>query len=91
MKMDPFIILIVSSLISIINYLFWARIKRIEKDTFGYSQDIEKIKTNYLSRFDEIKTALNQAEKNIIERLHEFEKNIIQNYVSKKECDYFHD
>jgi hypothetical protein len=91
MKMDPLIILLISSLFSIINYLFWARIKRVEKDTSENSTELNEIQQNYTAKFEEIKDALNLTEKNIIERIHLFEKNIIENYVSKKEFNYFHD
>jgi len=89
MKIDPVLMLLLSALITGINYLFWARIKRIEKDTYENVCEMNKIKNNYLHRFDELKNALTDAEKNIIERIHEFEKVLIINYVSKNECEFF--
>lgn len=89
MKPDPIIILVFSTMITVINYLFWARIRRIEKDTAENEKEMYKIKVNYLHRFDELKNALTEAEKNIIERIHEFEKNLIKNYISKNECEFF--
>jgi hypothetical protein len=91
MKMDPLIILLISSLFSIINYLFWARIKRVEKDTSENSLNLAEMQQNYISKFEEIKDALNLTEKNIIEKIHLLEKNIIENYVSKKEYNYYNE
>ncbi len=86
MNIDPVILLILSSLLTAINYLFWSRIKRIEKDTSANTIEIHEIQSNYITRFDDIKTSLHTVEKNIIERIHEFETSIITNYVRKNDC-----
>ena len=89
MKIDPLFMLVLSVLISALNYLFWARVKRIEKDIADSEEETKKIKNNYLLRFDDLKKSLSEAEKNIIDRIHHLEKSFIKNYISKEECEFF--
>ena len=62
---------ILSGLLGIVNFLFWSRIKRIEKDIQGNKDKSERIEKNYISRFEELHTKLNEVEKNIIKEIYE--------------------
>ena len=62
---------ILSGLLGIVNFLFWSRIKRIEKDIQGNKDKSERIEKNYISRFEELHAKLNEVEKNIIKEIYE--------------------
>ena len=62
---------ILSGLVGVVNFLFWSRIKRIEKDIQGNKDKSENIEKNYILRFEELHTKLNDVEKNIIKEIFE--------------------
>jgi len=62
---------ILSALLGIINFLFWGRIKRIEKDIEEEKSKSSSIEKNYLSRFEELHMKLNEMEKNIIKEIYD--------------------
>lgn len=62
---------IISGLLSFINVLIWARIRRIEKDIEETKSKSNLIEKNYLSRFERLYRKLNDVEKNIIHKIYE--------------------
>ena len=62
---------ILSALLGIINFLFWGRIKRIEKDIEEEKSKSSSIEKNYLTRFEELHMKLNEMEKNIIKEIYD--------------------
>ncbi|MBU2492374.1 MAG: hypothetical protein KJ571_07075 [Bacteroidetes bacterium] len=62
---------IISGLLSFINALIWARIRRIEKDIEETKSKSNLIEKNYLSRFERLYRKLNDVEKNIIHKIYE--------------------
>lgn len=62
---------IIGGLLSLVNLLFWGRIKRIEKDIDETKNKSSSIEKNYLSRFEKLHTKLGDVEKNIIHEIFE--------------------
>lgn len=61
---------IISGLVSLVNFLFWSRIKRIEKDVDETKKKSSSIEKNYLSRFEVLQNKLSEVEKNIIKEIY---------------------
>ena len=61
---------IIGGLLSLVNFLFWSRIKRIEKDVDETKKKSSAIEKNYLSRFEELQNKLSEVEKNIIREIY---------------------
>ena len=61
---------IVGGLVSLVNFLFWSRIKRIEKDVDETKKKSASIEKNYLSRFEDLHNKLSEIEKNIIREIY---------------------
>ena len=61
---------IISGLVSLVNFLFWSRIKRIEKDVDEAKKKSSSIEKNYLSRFEDLHNKLSEVEKNIIREIY---------------------
>ena len=61
---------IIGGLLSLVNFLFWARIKRIEKDVDEAKKKSSSIEKNYLSRFEDLHNKLSEVEKNIIREIY---------------------
>lgn len=61
---------LIGALFSLVNFLFWGRIKRIERDLKEATQKSAAIEKNYLSRFEELHRRLNEVEKNIIREIY---------------------
>lgn len=62
---------LLSVFISLVNILFWSRIKRIERDIQENKDKNENIEKNYIARFEEINAKLNEVEKNIIKEIYD--------------------
>jgi len=60
----------IGGLLSLVNILFWSRIKRIEEDIDELRQKSYSIEKNYLSRFEELHSKLGDVEKNIIREIY---------------------
>ena len=80
--------LVIGTLWSLVNMLFWNRIQKIETDVKDNSDKMNGIEHNYLDRFAEVNNQIgnvkeqntiehSQIEKNITERITEIEKSII--------------
>ena len=63
---------LLSGVAGLVNFLFWSRIKRIEKDIEDNRKRYDSIEKNYLTRFEEIHSKLNEVEKNIIKEIYDF-------------------
>lgn len=61
---------IIGGLLSLVNFLFWSRIKRIEKDVDETKKKSSSIEKNYLSRFEVLHNKLSEVEKNIIREIY---------------------
>ncbi|MBX3008049.1 MAG: hypothetical protein KF816_08490 [Melioribacteraceae bacterium] len=61
---------IIGGLLSLVNFLFWSKIKRIEKDVDETKKKTDSIERNYLSRFEELHDKLSEVEKNIIREIY---------------------
>jgi len=61
---------IIGGLLSLVNFLFWSRIKRIEKDVEESKKKADAIEKNYLSRFEDLHNKLSEVEKNIIREIY---------------------
>ena len=61
---------IIGGLLSLVNFLFWSRIKRIEKDVDETKKKASSIEKNYLSRFEDLHNKLSEVEKNIIKEIY---------------------
>jgi len=61
---------VIGALASLVNFLFWSRIKRIEKDVDETKKKSSSIEKNYLSRFEELHNKLSEVEKNIIKEIY---------------------
>ena len=61
---------IIGGLLSLVNFLFWSRIKRIEKDVDETKKKSTAIEKNYLSRFEVLHNKLSEVEKNIIREIY---------------------
>jgi hypothetical protein len=67
--MENILLTIISCLWGLVGFLFWSRIKRIEKDIELNFKKSEIIEHNYLDRFEKLSDKLNEVEKNIIREL----------------------
>ena len=76
---------IIGGLLSLVNFLFWSRIKRIEKDVDETKKKSSSIEKNYLSRFEDLHTKLSEVEKNIIREIYKVKLSAISNQLSEKE------
>ena len=61
---------IIGGLLSMVNFLFWGRIRRIEKDIEDVKNKSTAIEKNYLTRFEELTNKLSEVEKNIIREIY---------------------
>ena len=61
---------IIGGLLSLVNFLFWYRIKRIEKDVDEAKKKSSSIEKNYLSRLEDLHNKLSEVEKNIIREIY---------------------
>ena len=87
--MNELFIGVVGILWSLVNLLFWSRIKRIEKDIEMNNRKTDEIEHNYLDRFEEMNRNINcvkeentkehnQIEISIMQKFSEVEKSIIR-------------
>jgi hypothetical protein len=76
---------IIGGLLSLVNLLFWARIKRIEKDIDEEKKKSSSIEKNYLSRFEDIHNKLSEVEKNIIREIYNIKLSAFSNQLSDKQ------
>jgi hypothetical protein len=70
---------IIGGLLSLVNFLFWSRIKRIEKDVNETKKKSSSIEKNYLTRFEDLHKKLSDVEKNIIKEIYEVKLSVINN------------
>ena len=75
---------LIGGLLSLVNLLFWSRIKRIEKDIDETKQKSVSIEKNYLSRFEALHSKLGDVEKNIIREIYKVKLASISNQLSEK-------
>jgi len=75
---------LIGGLLSLVNLLFWSRIKRIEKDIDETKQKSVSIEKNYLSRFEALHSKLSDVEKNIIREIYKVKLASISNQLSEK-------
>ena len=68
--MNNLIIGVVGVLWGLVNFLFWSRIKRIEKDIEDSIKRSNRIEHNYLDRFERLNEKLSEVEKNIIKEIY---------------------
>ena len=73
---------IIGGLLSLVNFLFWSRIKRIEKDLEDEKKKSSSIEKNYISRFEELHSKLNEVEKNIIREIYSIKLSVISGSAS---------
>lgn len=76
---------IIGGLLSFVNFLFWSRIKRIEKDVDEAKKKSSSIEKNYLSRFEELHNKLSEVEKNIIREIYNIKLSAFSHQHSEKE------
>ena len=76
---------IIGGLLSLVNFLFWSRIKRIEKDVDETKKKSTVIEKNYLSRFEVLHNKLSEVEKNIIREIYNVKLSALSNQHSEKE------
>jgi hypothetical protein len=76
---------IIGGLLGLLNMLFWARIKRIEKDIDEAKKKTSSIEKNYLSRFEDLHNKLSDVEKNIIREIYNIKLSAISHQLSEKE------
>lgn len=76
---------IIGGLFSLVNFLFWSRIKRIEKDVDETKKKSSSIEKNYLSRFEDLHNKLSDVEKNIIREIYSIKLSAISHQLSDKE------
>jgi len=67
---DSIYLWIIGGLLGLVNFLFWSRIKRIEKDVDETKKKSSTIEKNYLTRFEELHSKLSDVEKNIIREIY---------------------
>ena len=79
------ILSIITGLVSLVNFLFCNRIKRIEKDIQENKDKNERIEKNYIARFEELHTKLNEVEKNIIKEIYDFKLIAVSRQQTVKE------
>jgi hypothetical protein len=82
---DSIYIWIIGGLLSLVNFLFWSRIKRIEKDVDEAKKKSYAIEKNYLTRFEELHNKLSEVEKNIIREIYNVKLSALSNQLSEKE------
>ena len=75
---------IIGGLLSLVNFLFWSRIKRIEKDVDESKKKSSSIEKNYLSRFEELHNKLSEVEKNIIREIYNIKLSAFSHQNSEK-------
>lgn len=75
---------IIGGLLSLVNFLFWSRIKRIEKDLEDEKKKSSSIEKNYISRFEELHSKLNEVEKNIIKEIYSIKVTAIRRQSLRK-------
>ena len=78
---------IIGGLLSLVNFLFWSRIKRIEKDVDETKKKSSSIEKNYLSRFEDLHDKLSEVEKNIIREIYNIKLLAVSNQQSDKKGD----
>ena len=76
---------IIGGLLSLVNFLFWSRIKRIEKDVDETKKKSSAIEKNYLSRFEVLHNKLSEVEKNIIREIYNIKLSAVNHQHSDKE------
>ena len=76
---------IIGGLLSLVNFLFWSRIKRIEKDVDEAKKKAATIEKNYLSRFEVLHNKLSEVEKNIIREIYNIKVSAVSHQHSDKE------
>jgi hypothetical protein len=76
---------IIGGLLSLVNFLFWSRIKRIEKDVDEAKKKSASIEKNYLSRFEDLHNKLSEVEKNIIREIYKVKLSVLNNNSSLKD------
>lgn len=76
---------IIGGLLSLVNFLFWSRIKRIEKDVDETKKKSSSIEKNYLSRFEDLHNKLSEVEKNIIREIYNIKLLAVGHQQSDKE------
>ena len=72
---------IIGGLLSIVNFLFWSRIRRIEKDVDETKKKSCSIEKNYLSRFEDLHNKLSEVEKNIIREIYNIKLSAISHQL----------
>jgi len=68
--MNELVVGVVGVLWGLVNFLFWSRIKRIEKDIEDSIKRSNRIEHNYLDRFERLNEKLSEVEKNIIKEIY---------------------
>ncbi len=76
---------VIGGLVSLVNFLFWSRIKRIEKDVDETKKKSSSIEKNYLSRFEDLHNKLSEVEKNIIREIYNVKLSAVSRQHSEKE------
>ncbi len=76
---------IIGGLLSLVNFLFWSRIKRIEKNVEETKKKSSSIEKNYLSRFEVLHNKLSEVEKNIIREIYNIKLTVFSKQLSEKE------
>lgn len=76
---------IIGGLSGLVNFLFWSRIKRIEKDVDEAKKKSSSIEKNYLSRFQELQNKLSDVEKNIIREIYNLKLSAVSHQHLEKE------
>jgi hypothetical protein len=82
---ESFYIWIIGGLLSLVNFLFWSRIKRIEKDVDETKKKSYSIEKNYLTRFEDLHKKLSEVEKNIIKEIYEVKLSVLNKTSSLKD------
>lgn len=82
---DNIYLWIIGGLLSLVNFLFWSRIKRIEKDVDETKKKSASIEKNYLSRFEDLHNKLSEVEKNIIREIYNIKLLAISHQQSENE------
>ena len=79
---ENFYIWLIGILLGLVNFLFWSRIKRIEKDVDETKKKSSAIEKNYLSRFEVLHNKLSEVEKNIIREIYNVRLSALNNQHS---------
>ena len=69
---------------TLVNFLFWSRIRRIEKDIEENKKKCDMIEHNYLDRFERLTEKLSEVEKNILKAIMNYELRIVNERQEKK-------